>query len=317
MIAALRSADTKVHAIICAVLGALFFTANDSTIKWLSAGYPLHEIVLFRACIALTFTLIFVHFEGGLAILRVRRPLLHISRGLLVMCANMGFFLGLATIPIAENTALFFVAPLFITALAVPILGEKSGLGRWLAVLVGFCGVVIMVRPGSGLMQVTAALPLFAAFAYALMQMMTRKLGVSDKASTLAFFVHATYIGVSALIGLSVGHGEYTDPNNPTLHFLLRPWVWPTPEDLLVLLLSGFLVAVAGYLTAQAYRLAQAALVAPFEYISMPFAVFWGFLLWQELPDLMSFAGMTLIAAGGLAVLYQETFRGRSLAGRR
>lgn len=317
MIAAIRAADTKVHAIICALLGALFFTANDSTIKWLSSGYPLHEIVLFRATIALTFTLVFVHLEGGLANLRVRRPILHISRGLLVMCANIGFFLGLATIPIAVNTALFFVAPLFITALAVPFLGEKPGLGRWLAVLIGFCGVIVMVRPGSGLMQATALLPLFAALAYALMQMMTRKLGVSDKASTLAFFVHATYIGVSALIGLSVGHGEFTDPSNPTLHFLLRPWIWPAPEDLMILLLSGFLVAVAGYLTAQAYRLTQAALVAPFEYVSMPFAVFWGYLLWRELPDMMSFVGMGMIAAGGLAVLYQETFRGRSLAGRR
>jgi len=317
MIAAFRASGAKVQGILCVLIGAVFFTANDSTIKWLSGGYPLHEIVLIRASVALGFTLIIVQLEGGLAILRVRRPWLHILRGLLVMCANMGFFLGLATLPVAETTALFFIAPLFITALAVPILGERAGLVRWSAVVVGFLGVIIMVRPGSGVMQMTALLPVGAAFAYALMQMMTRKLGVRDKASSLAFYVHITYIGVSVVTGLSVGDGRYSDGTNPTLDFLLRQWIWPTPDDLMLMVLSGFLVAIAGYLVSQAYRLSEAAVIAPFEYISLPLAVFWGYHLWGDLPDLWSVVGMLMIAGGGLFVFYRETMRGRSLAGRR
>ncbi len=317
MIPALRSLDARFRAILCVMLGIVFFTANDSTIKWLSGDYPLHEIVLVRAVVAISFTLIFVHLEGGLSILRVRRPWLHILRGLLVMCANMGFFLGLATLPLAETTALFFLAPLFITALAVPILGEKAGALRWSAVLVGFVGVLVMVRPGSGMLQMTALLPIAAAVAYSLMQMMTRKLGVRDKASTLAFYVHATYIVVSLSIGLSVGDGRFSDGTDPTLDFLLRAWVWPVFDDLIVMVLAGFLVAMAGYLVSQAYRLTEAAMVAPFEYISLPLAVFWGYQLWGDLPDLMSILGMVLIAGSGLFVFYRETMKGRSLSGRR
>ncbi len=317
MIAAFKATDARARGILCILLGATFFTANDSTIKWLSGGYPLHEIVLFRATVAIGFTLIIVQLEGGFSILRVRRPWLHILRGLLVMCANMGFFLALATLPVAETTALFFVAPLFITALAVPVLSEKVGPLRWAAVLTGFLGVIVMVRPGSGIMQMTALLPVGAALAYALMQMMTRKLGVRDKASTLAFYVHMTYIVVSSCIGLLVGDGRFSDSTNPTLDFLLRRWIWPTSDDVVLMILAGFLVAMAGYLVSQAYRLSEAAVVAPFEYISLPLAVFWGYQLWGDLPDMISVLGMAMIAGGGLFVFYRETMRGRSLAGRR
>lgn len=317
MISAFRGTDARVQGIICILVGAVFFTANDSTIKWLSGDYPLHEIVLIRAFVALGFTLIIVQFEGGLGILKVRRPWLHILRGLLVMCANMGFFLGLATLPIADTTALFFVSPLLITALAIPLLGERVGPLRWAAIAVGFLGVIVMVRPGSGIVQMTALLPLGAALAYALMQMMTRKLGVRDKASTLAFYVHVTYIFVSTVIGLVAGDGRFSDGSDPTVDFLFRAWVVPTNGDLMVMALAGFLVAMAGYLVSQAYRLSEAAVVAPFEYISLPLAVFWGWQLWGHLPDLISVLGMTMIAGGGLFVFYRETMRGRSLAGRR
>ena len=317
MISAIRSSSPRIRAILCVLLSIVFYTANDSTIKWLSGGYPLHEIVLFRAAVALGFTLIIVQLEGGFSILRVRRPGLHILRGLLVMCANMGFFLGLATLPLAENTAIFFLAPLFITALAVPILGERASALRWAAVLTGFLGVVIMVRPGSGVIQITALLPVGGALAYALMQMMTRKLGVRDKASTLAFYVHATYIVACVSIWTIAGDGRFSDGSDPTIDFLFRRWIWPGNDDLLLMVLAGFLVAMAGYLVSQAYRLSEAAVIAPFEYLALPLAVFWGYQLWGDLPDFISVLGMVLIAGSGLFVFYRETMKGRSLAGRR
>jgi S-adenosylmethionine uptake transporter len=317
MIRAILSLNTRIRAILCMMVGIVFFTANDSAIKWLSGSYPLHEIVLLRAVVAIGFTLIIVHLEGGLGILRVRRPWLHILRGLLVMCANIGFFLGLATLPLAETTAIFFLAPLFITALAVPILGEKASTLRWSAVIAGFIGVLIMVRPGTGMMQATALLPIGAALAYSLMQMMTRKLGVRDKASTLAFYVHATYIVVSVSIGLIAGDGRFTDGTDPTIDFLFRGWIWPTQDDLVIMIISGFLVAMAGYLVGQAYRLSEAAVIAPFEYLSLPLAVFWGYQLWGGLPDMISVLGMVIIAGSGLFVFYRETMKGRSLSGRR
>ena len=137
-------------AIAFVLAGVFAISINDMLIKQLSGGYPLHEIVFARSAIGILFTLIVVQIEGGFGILKTRRPLLHVLRGLLVVVANMTFFLALAAIPLADATALFFAAPLFITVLSIPILGEKVGVVRLTAVAIGFAGVVIMQRPWAG-----------------------------------------------------------------------------------------------------------------------------------------------------------------------
>ena len=151
--------------ILC-VLGAVTaFTTQDMAIKWMSGDYPLHQIVLTRAIVALLLTLaVFMPLEGGLGNLRTRRLPLHLLRGLAVVFANMAFFTGLASLPLGEATAIFFVAPLFITLLSVVLLHEQVGPRRWLAVLVGLGGVVVMVRPGGETFQWAALFPLGAAF---------------------------------------------------------------------------------------------------------------------------------------------------------
>ena len=133
------------------VLGGVFcISINDMMIKQLSGGYPLHEMVFVRSFIGILFSLIFVQMEGGWHILRTKQPLLHAVRGLLIVTSNMAFFLALAAIPLADATALFFAAPLFITLLSIPVLGEKVGPLRLGAVVFGFVGVIIMQRPWEG-----------------------------------------------------------------------------------------------------------------------------------------------------------------------
>ena len=163
--------------------GMALLSAQDAVIKWLSGDYPLHQIILGRATIAVVLTLIMVRLEGGWSLLRSRRLGLHLARGLLLVVANISYFLALAAMPLAEAIAIFFVAPLFITALSVPFLGEQVGPRRWLAVLAGLCGVVVMLRPGEGAINPVALLPVLAAFCYASMQILTRRLGATDKAS--------------------------------------------------------------------------------------------------------------------------------------
>ena len=176
---------------ISCVIGAVFaFTTQDMAIKWLSGDYALHQIVLIRALIALIVTLaIFVPLEGGYRNLRTRRPLLHLLRGLAIIVTNMTYFTALATLPLGEATALFFVAPLFITALSVLLLGERVDMRRWIAVFIGLSGVLVMLRPGDEIFRAAALLPVVSALAYALFQIMTRKLGVAEKASTMAFYI--------------------------------------------------------------------------------------------------------------------------------
>lgn len=318
--------DRPSHAtlgIVLILLGVTAISINDMLIKQLSGGYPLHQMIFFRSGIGIVFSLIFVQFEGGWRILATRRPGLHLLRGLLVVISNMAFFSAIAVMPLADATALFFVAPLFITLLSIPILGEKVGRLRMSAVAVGFIGVVIMQRPwasdpGAEISRAAMLLPVIAALAYALMQLMTRKLGVASRASALAIYIQATFLVVASLFWLIAGDGRYAAGlESESLVFLLRAWTWPEGSDLWLFLALGLVSAIVGYCLAAAYRLADAATVAPFEYAGLPLAVFWGWLIWDQLPGPEVTIGILLILGSGLFVFLRERQRHRPLASSR
>lgn len=299
--------STNTLGILCLVGAVIFLTFSDSIIKWLSPVYPLHEITLFRALVAIAFGFVFIHLEGGLSTLRTRRPALHLFRGMLLVVANMFFFLGLSVMPLAEVVALFFTAPLFICLLARPILGEKVGFARWLAIVVGMAGVVVMVEPGSAGFTAAAILPVCAALLYACMVMVTRKLGMSDSAGTMSFYIQVAFILVSSLSGILIGDGRFNHYDASTLDFLFRAWHWPTFSDLQLLVVCGIVVSIGGYLLSQSYRLAEASVVAPFEYTSLPFAVLVGYLVWGDLLGTRDIIGSVMIVGSGLLVVFFES----------
>jgi len=302
-----KTLSNNSQGILCLIGAVAFLSVSDSIIKWLSPIYALHEIMLFRALFAMVVVLGIVQLEGGIKTLKTRRPVLHFFRGSLLVLANMFFFLGLATLPFAETVALFFVAPLFICLLSQPVLGEKVGLSRWIVILIGLGGVLVMVRPGAEVFALTSLLPILAALSYAIMQMMTRKLGMHERAGTLTFYIQLAFLLISSLIGLSIGDGRLDTMGNPTSEFLLRAWIWPLPDDFGLLALCGLIVAFGGYLLSQAYRLGQASAVAPFEYSSLPFALIIGYYLWGDWPDWISFVGSGLIIFSGLLIVYLES----------
>ena len=288
-------------------------------IKQLSGGYPLHEMVFTRSFIAILFSFVFVQLEGGWRILRTKQPVLHILRGLLIVTSNMTFFVALAAIPLADATALFFAAPLFITLLSIPILGEKVGPLRLGAVVFGFIGVIIMQRPWEGVdtlgaSRVILLLPVVAALTYALNQLLTRKLGVQSKASALAVYIQATFIIVSIGFYLIAGDGRFAQgSDNASIQFLLRAWVWPDQSDYWLFAVLGLNAAIIGYGLSQAYRMADAATVAPFEYIGLPLAVFWGWMIFSDLPVLEVWIGIAMILASGVFVFLREAQKKRTL----
>nr|WP_092368796.1 DMT family transporter [Cribrihabitans marinus] len=298
------------------IAGVFTISVNDMLIKQLSGDYPLHQIVFTRSGIGLLFSLALVRIEGGWSILKTRQPGLHLLRGLLIVIANMTFFVALAALPIAEATALFFVAPLFITLLSVPILGERVGPMRLGAVLVGFGGVLLMQRPwqsGAALdvPRLVLLLPVLAALTYALMQLLTRKLGVAMKASALAVYTQGMFLAISVGFFLVAGDGRFaTGTESTSLQFLLRAWTWPDDPDWPLFLVLGMNSAVVAYCLSAAYRMADAATVAPFEYVGLPLAVFWGWMIWSELPGWQVWLGMMLIVGAGLFVFLRE--RGRT-----
>ena len=301
------------------LLGMTAISANDVLIKQLSGDYPLHQLVFTRSCIGISFSLILVQMEGGFSILRTKRPFLHAMRGILIVTSNLAYFTAFAAISLAEATALFFVAPLLITLLSIPLLGEKVGPLRLGAVVIGFCGVILMVRPWESADErdvhiVILLLPLIGAFTYALNQILTRKLGVASKASAMAVYIQLSFIIVSLVFFAVAGDGRFArGTENPSLLFLLRAWVWPSEGDSIWMICLGFTSAIIGYALAQAYRLADAATVAPFEYVGLPLAVFWGWLIFDELPGPGVATGIVLIMGAGLFVFIRERQKKRTL----
>lgn len=307
-------------AILFVLAGVAGISINDMLIKQLSGGYPLHQIVFSRSAIAIMFSLVFVQFEGGWHILKTDQPKLHLLRGVLVVLSNMSFFVALAALPLADATALFFAAPLFITLLSIPVLGEKVGPMRLTAVLIGFIGVVIMQRPWAGTETLQASrlvllLPIFAALTYALNQLMTRKLGVTAKASALSVYIQGTFIIVSLGFFVVAGDGRFAEnTTSVSIEFLLRAWQWPPASDLVVFATLGFNASIIGYALSQAYRMGDAATVAPFEYVGLPLAVFWGFMIFGDLPNWEVWIGIALILGSGLFVFLRERRKARSVA---
>lgn len=292
---------------LCAVLAVVFFSANDVAIKWLSDGYALHQVVLIRSFIGLAIILaIIAPMTDGFAIARTKKLKMHLLRGSFVVFANLTFFLGLAAMPLAEAVAIFFISPLVITVFSVVFLGETVGPKRWAAIGLGFVGVLIMVRPGTAAFQPASLLPLVSAFCYAGMHIMTRRIGGTESAATMAFYIQIMFIIVCAAMGLTVGWGQFGDQTDPSLAFLLRAWEWPLLSDLPVFVLIGAGTAFAGYLISQAYRVAEASFVAPFEYLALPMAVVWGMVIFDEFPGLTDYLGMALILAAGLFMVWRE-----------
>lgn len=302
----MRMAPARLGA-TCAAIAVVFFSMNDVAIKFLSGGYALHQVVLIRSVIGLLIIVfVIAPLTSGWAVARTRKLKMHMLRGLCVVLANMTFFLGLAAMPFADAVAIFFISPLVITLFSVLFLGEVVGPRRWAAIAVGFIGVLVMMRPGTQAFQVASLLPLVAAFCYAGIHIITRRIGGTESAATMAFYIQIMFIIVSVLFGLVVGDGRFGDLSDPSLAFLLRAWRWPVPSDYPIFLVIGVGIAVAGYLISQAYRVAEASYVAPFEYLALPMSVIWGMTVFDEFPDGWDYFGMVLILGAGLFTVWRE-----------
>ncbi|APE43688.1 hypothetical protein BOO69_09880 [Sulfitobacter alexandrii] len=297
--------------IFCMLAGMFLISVNDMLIKSLSGGYPLHQLVLLRSCVGLVFTLFLLRLEGGWRLLRTGRPALHVLRALLIVFANSMIYAAIVAMPLATANALYFVAPLFVTLLSIPILGEPVGPRRFAAIGLGFAGVLLMMAPqlagGEDALGWVVVLPVLAAAGYATMSVLTRKLGATSRASALALHMQIAFILVSVTVFVVAGDGRFAEgTQNESIRFLLRAWTWPPRADVLPIALLGLVAAAVGYLMSQAYRLSPASAVAPFEYSLLIYALFWGWTIFGEWPAPMVFLGATVVIGSGIYVFLRE-----------
>lgn len=299
------------------VLGIAVFSLQDLVIKLVSGAYPLSEALTIRSVTALPLLLVLVAVDGGLAGLRSRRWRLLVLRGAVMCVAYTCYYLALAALPLATCVALYFTAPLFITVLSVFALGETVGPRRLAAVLVGFAGMLIMVRPGSELFDWAALLPVVSGLAYGTSQIIARRLGETERSTVMAFYGNALFLVAGVALAGLFGNGALADESHPSLAFLMRGWSVPGAWDLLLMMSCGVVAAVGLTLLTQAYRMAHANVVASFEYTALIWGVLYGWLIWGQLPRSGTWLGIAVVVGAGLYVLHRERRLGRPTLWRR
>jgi drug/metabolite transporter (DMT)-like permease len=273
---------------VCAV--GLFPFLNAS-VKLLSAGYPVPQIVWARFAGHLVFVMIAFLPWRGIRLLVAQRPGLQIGRSFLLLASTAFYMSGIAGVPLATASVILFSTPLIVAALSQPLLGEHVGPRRWIAMLVGFAGVLVVFRPGSTPVGAAGFLIFGSAVAYSLYQIVSRRSGVHDTAETGIVY--------AALVGTAVAS-------------LFVPFVWKTPQTLVDAALFcglGIFGGFGHYLVTRAFQLAPAAVVSPLGYLELVGMTALGYLIFGNVPDAHTITGAAIIIGSGLYIAGRE--RGR------
>jgi drug/metabolite transporter (DMT)-like permease len=259
----------------------------DATMKQLTEHYGALQIAALRGIVSLPFIVVWLLWKGQVrAVLRIRWPW-HVLRGFLAVLMLTSFIYAIGTMPLSEAYSLFFIAPLMITALSVPLLGEQVGWRRWLAVLVGFGGVVVVLRPGAVAVNLTTIAVLVGATCYALNAITVRMLGRTDTTAAMSFWF---------MVMVALGAGLLA----------LRGWQPLQAGDTLWLVGMGLSGALGQLLITEAFRCAPVSVIAPFEYSALCWGVAFDVGLWGVLPEPIVFVGAGIIVSSGLYVIHRE-----------
>jgi drug/metabolite transporter (DMT)-like permease len=274
---------------IAAMLSAVFmFAIMDSSMKRLSQNYGPFELSCLRCASSIAFLILPIVWAGSWRSLRPANPLLHLVRALLGIIMLSSFVYAVHRLSMAETYSLFLCAPLLMTALSVPLLGERVPLRRWLTIGVGLCGVLIMLRPKSnGLVSIAAAAAAAAACCYALSAVTVRTLGRTNSSAAMVLWF---------LLLAGIGAGVLAAPDWRRVPS--GDWVW--------LGVVGITGALGQYWVTDAFRRAPPSVVAPFEYSSILWALGIDWVFWSVLPSAVVVTGATIVIACGLFIIWDE-----------
>lgn len=270
---------------------AMFLLAGmDGITKTLAPDYTVPQILSVRFLIFTLFALAIARPKSLRAAFRSRHPYLQIARSLIIVLEVGVFIIALRYLPLADTHAIAGIAPLLVTALAVPFLGEKVGLRRWTAIAIGFAGLLVIVRPGIGVFNPVALVPLAGAVLWAIYQILVRKVSDDDAATSLLYMAVVGAVVMTAL----------------------APFFWHPPDATGWLLLGslGVVGSLGHYILIRAFQAAPASTLQPFHYIVLIWATAIGYFIFGELPDIWTIAGAAIIAGSGLYAFYRERVRG-------
>jgi len=290
----MSQASQRRRAILLVLSAALLFSGVGACIKALEGGVPLAMVVLFRSVFALPVMIPILLAHGGLRALATQQPAWHALRTAFGLVGMAGAFHGYATLPLATVTALGFTMPLFLTLLSIPLLGERVGIRRFAAVLVGFAGVLVILRPGldGPGTWFDYGFVLLAALGWALAMITIRRMGQGGEP------------GAAIVLWFAIG------ASSVAACFAIPVWVWPTAMQWALLVGAGLTAGIAQLFMTEAYRRGDTTVIAPFEYSAIIWTGILGYLLWAETPDLLDGLGVSILVACGLYIWHREVTLG-------
>ena len=268
------------------ISSVLFLGLNDVIVKGLSFNFPVWEIVFFRGLSGVIIS-IFLVFLFGFSSIKTSKPLGHIVRSFSAVLCVVLFFFGIKFLLLAENQAIFHSAPIIASVLAVPILGERIGFHRIFAILIGFLGVLVILKPGTDLFNIYSLIPLASGFFAAITYLSTRYLMSTETSISIIFYYSFALFGTS-------------------LFFVTKDFIMPSIIQMIPLFLIGVVGSIGHYFASLAAKNAEVVIITPFEYSAFIFVTILGYIFYNEIPDISVYIGIILIVISGIYIVYRE-----------
>lgn len=302
-----RTSDTLPEstkpAVVLIVVSVFLLSLGDALVKHVSAGFVLWQIYVARALIAVPILVALLLLGGPPAAIRPKSPAWVLTRSVLLASMWIAYYAALPAMSLSVAAVALYTTPLFIALFSALLIGEPVGPRRWSGIVVGFAGVLAILRPDTDAFSPLILLPISAAVFYALAAVVTRRKCVGERSLVLALGLNLCLlaVGIAATVALTLwDHGSSGIPAYP---FLLGRWTAMGPREWGVMALLAVLIVAVSTGTAKAYQSGPATIVGTFDYAYLVFAVLWGFLFFSETPDASTVAGMALVCAGGALVL--------------
>jgi S-adenosylmethionine uptake transporter len=297
----------SVSGIYAVSIGLFLFSIQDVIIKSFSGKYSVLQIVFTRSVTALLIMTVVVVMVTGISSFRIHKPWPVIFKGSCGFLSYLAYYMALSSLPLADAATITFSAPIMVTAMSALIFKEKVCWRRWVAVLLGFIAITMVVGPKGHFNNLAVVLALTAAFTYALSTIFTRYIDVRDSAVTASFYSLTAFLFwsiVSSAVVLLFFNSDESAASS--VAFLLRRWYQPTHIDQWLMVLLGFISAGGFYALVRAYMVGEFSAVAPFEYLYILWGAIFGFLIWKEIPSPSTIAGVGLLVASNLYILRRE-----------
>ena len=300
--------------IFLVIIGMTIFSVQDVLIKLLSDELALFQILFFRSTVGIVIIIAYQKIIHEPVRLTTAYPLLTVCRGLMFFFGYSAFYFAQSKMPIATATVLFMISPIFITVTSIYFFKSQVGYRRWLSMLVGFVGVVLICQPETGQFNFYYLIPICVALAYAFTVIVMKKTADKDTLYQQMLLAYLIMGLLSGITGLLFGDGRLDTAENSEIAFITRSWQFSDIKRIFILFTISVLGSVGLLILMGAYRVSDPAVISPYEYSLLIWMILLGYLVWGDVPSVNIAIGMVLIVGAGIYIFYREQIRGESVA---